>query len=1007
MRHRMGEVGRQVGEPIGDGDAAVDRPRLRIDVLGPLRVTVDGEAVEVPGPRRRAVLALLATAEGRAVSTDEVLDAVWPDEMPDSGRRALHSHISRLRRHLGPAGDSLQRTGTGYRLDLGPGGLDLAEARRVAGDPAFTDDPGALGAALALWRGAALAEFADVAPLAGDAAAIAELRHALTDAWLRARLAGGAASTGSTAPDGGDRELLADATRAAAEAPLRESTHALLVRILATAGRQADALRAAHAFRRRLADETGLDPGRDLTEAEQQAARGALSPAATDGPAPISWPGRARPASPMVGREHDLAVLRRRLAAERLVTIVGPGGVGKTRLALEAAADAADDGRPVVVVELAAVTDERRVPAVVAAALGLRIPGEGDVVAAARDALTTGEPVLVLDNCEHVLAAARTFGGALVDACPGLTLVATSRQPLGLAAEHLVRLGPLPVPEEGAAAGAGVPAVEAFLAHARRRQPDLDPSGADAALVADIARRLDGLPLALELAAGRVGPLTIADLHARLDRALDLFEAGRPDAEARHRTLRDTIDWSFRALPDDEALLLAAVAVFPGGVDLATAEWLGERLGVAGDPAALVARLVDASLLTARPVATPTGDARRYRPLETVRAFALDHLDATGRRDAADAALVAWATELTAHLARLGRGPDEADADDVLRRELPNLRAAWDLAGARRDVDARATLVVDLDDLTTYRDLHDVAEWAVELAGDPRLADHPRRVEVLGAAANSAWLHGDIDASVALAERAIADAPSPAASGRARGARGSAALFREDPLVAADWWEGVVRESDVGAAQYAGPAALAALYGGDEERARALLDRATVAHEHDGSPSNRAFAVYTAAEMAAGTDPDRAVELYGEAIALARSVGATFIDGVASVGLVRLWSASGRSRPALAGYRTLLTDWRRSGHWTQMWTTLRNLAILLAEAGQPEPAVTLLAAADAATEAADVRVEAVAEELAAVETALVAELGEDRVASLQDRATRLPRAEVVDVALAAIDAALA
>jgi predicted ATPase/DNA-binding SARP family transcriptional activator len=989
-----------VGERVGDRDARQDGPRLRVDVLGPLRVTLDSAQVEVPGPRRRAVLALLAMAEGRVVSTDEILDAVWPDVMPDSGRRALHSHISRLRRHLGPAGDRLQHTGTGYRLQLDPGALDVAEARRVAGDPALAEDPAAVGTALALWRGAALAEFADVAPLAAEATAVAELRWALTDAWLRGRLA--ASGFGSSDP-----ELVADATLAAAEAPLRESTHALLVRILAATGRQADALRAAHAFRLRLADETGLDPGPELTAAEQHAARGTLSPDAADGPGLPAPSPRARPAAPLVGREHELAGLRRRMASERLITVVGPGGVGKTRLTLEAAADAADAGRAVVLVELAAVTDERRVPSVVAAALGLRTRGEGDVVAAARDALTTGEPVLVLDNCEHVLGATRALGGALVDACPALTLVATSRRPLGLAAEHLVRLGPLPVPEEGAAAGTGVPAVEAFLAHARRREPDLEPTGPDAARVADIARRLDGLPLALELAAGRIGTMTIADLHARLDRALDLFEAGRPEAEARHRTLRHTIDWSFRALPDAEALLLSAVAVFPGGVDLATAEWLGDRLGLPGDPAAMVARLVDSSLLTARRVATPDGDQRRYRPLETVRAFALDHLDATGRRDAADAALVAWATELAADLSRRGRGPDEAAVDDQLRRELPNLRAAWDLAGAREDLDARASIVVDLDEVTVYRDLPDVTEWGLELAADRRLAGHPRWAAVLGAAASSAWRQGDIEGAAALSHRALADARTPDEDRRARVARGMTTLFRGDPLVAADWWEGVAQQSDDDGAVFYAPAALAALYGGDEARARALLDRARTVVERHGAPSNRAMAVYTAAEMAAAHDPDGAVELYGEAIALARSVGATFVEGVASVGLVRLWGADGRTRPALEGYRTLLADWRRSGHWTQVWTTMRNLATLLEAAGQAEAAVTLLAAADHAAEAAEVQAEEVAAELAAVEAALVTALGAARVATLQDRAARMPRGQVVDVALAAIDDALA
>jgi predicted ATPase/DNA-binding SARP family transcriptional activator len=984
-----------VGEPERD-------VQVRIDLLGPLQLTVAGWPVDVPGPRRRAVLALLAVAEGRVVSTDELLDAVWPDEVPDSGRRTLHSHVSRLRGHLGAAAERLSRAGTGYRLALEPHELDAAEARRAAGG-ATSGDPAAIGAALALWRGAALAEFADVAPLAAEGTALAELRRDLTEQWLAARLALAAAGEQ-------DARLVVDATRAAADDPLRDRTHALLVRVLTVAGRQADALRAAHDFRRRLADETGLDPGLELAEAEHAAALGPLaaSPDPVRAPAGGAGPGRRpRPASPLVGREHELAELHRRMATERLITLVGPGGVGKTRLVLEAAADIADGGRPVTLVELAAVTDDRHVVAAVATALGLRPRDSDEVVAAARDALAGGAPVVVLDNCEHVLAPVRDLAGALVDACPDLALLATSREPLGLTSEHLVRLGPLPVPEEGTDGAGGVPAVEAFLAHARRRQPDLSPTGRDATLVADIVRRLDGLPLALELAAGRVGSLSLVDLHARLDRALDLFEAGRPAADARHRTLRDTIEWSYRALPDDEVALLGAIAAFPGGVDLATAEWLGPRVGITADPAAVVAHLVDASMLVARRASTPLGDTTRYRPLETVRAFALDRLEATGGRTVADEALVAWATQLVADVDRQASGPDEAQADARLRGELANLRAAWTLAGDLDDLDARVALTIGLDDVTTYRDLTDVAGWAIELAGDPALADHPRRADVLGAAASSSWLQGRLDDSMRLAEAAIAASPTPAGSVRARGALPSVILFRGDPADAADQWEAAARLAPDAGAKYLGPAALAAWYGGQDDRARDLLGRAMTATDRLGCPSYRAFALYTAAEMAAGTDPEAAADLYGQAITLARSVGATFVEGVASVGLVRVWGATGRPRRALEGYRTLLPAWRRSGHWTQVWTTLRNLATLLADAGQHEAAVTLLAAADAAPEAPDVQVDVVAAELAAVEDALVEALGPDRVAALRTAAGALPRGEVVDVALGAIDAALA
>ena len=233
------------------------------------------------------------------------------------------------------------------------------------------------------------------------------------------------------------------------------------------------------------------------------------------------------------------------------------------------------------------------------------------------------------------------------------------------------------------------------------------------------------------------------------------------------------------------------------------------------------------------------------------------------------------------------------------------------------------------------------------------------------------------------------------------------ALFQGDPRTACEQWLTVTDLTPADGGRYLPPAALAAGYAGDVDRARSLLDRAIGAADALGAPSHRAFAVYAAAEMAAGPDPDAATDLYGRAIELARRSGATFVEGVASVGVVRLWGASGRTRQALEGYRRLIHDWQRAGHWTQMWTTLRNAVAPLADAGQPEAAALALAAADAAPEAALVTVDVVAAELAALDERLRRDLGPTRAAALRDRAARMPRTEVVATVLAAVDAALA
>ena len=346
-----------------------------------------------------------------------------------------------------------------------------------------------------------------------------------------------------------------------------------------------------------------------------------------------------------------------------------------------------------------------------------------------------------------------------------------------------------------------------------------------------------------------MGTLALPDLHARLDRALDLLSAGRTSSSARHRTLRAAIDWSYRALGDDGQTLLRALGVFPGGVDLATAERLGERLGLADDPAAVVGDLVDTSVLVADPA------ARRFRALETVRAFALDALDAAGERDRAEAEMIAWAVDRANDLDRLSCGATEATADAGLHAEIHNITAAWDAATRRGDVDARIAIAVSLDNLRMYRGLAGLATWALDLADDPALASHPRRLEALGAAAGSAWLTGEFDRADALAAEVLVPGASADAQHRALGALAAVRLYRGDSPEASELWEAAAGLVTRGrAVSYLSPAALAAAYGGDPARAEALLARAE-ADTALAAPSSRAFTAYTRAEMLARRRP--------------------------------------------------------------------------------------------------------------------------------------------------------
>jgi predicted ATPase/DNA-binding SARP family transcriptional activator len=898
---------------------------VSVDVLGPLRLTVRGAEVEVPGPKRRAVLALLALAEGRVVTLDRLLDALWPADPPETGRAALHSHVSRLRGHLGPAATRLETLDGGYRLRLGVDECDLAAAkalrrRAASAPPAEAFD--LLREADGLWRGPVLPDLRTVEPVDAAVTELADLRRAVVDELIRAGL-----DTGRL--DG----LVERATAVVTADPLREPAVALLVRALATAGRPADALGAAREFRARLAEETGLDPSPALAELERAVAGGRIGP-----PAPPARAAAALPVGPLIGREAQLADLRARLETDRLVTVAGPGGVGKTRLALEVAA-----AGPAPTVLLAAVTDPDAVPHALAAALDLQTV-HGDVLAACVALLAPTPKLVLLDNCEHLLDAVRDAVATLLAGCPRLTVLTTSREPLGLAAESLLRLPPLQLPLGEAGALDRVPAVAVFLDRAARVRPGFIADPAALHDIVEIVRRLDGMPLAIELAAGRLSAFSTADLRARLDRALDLLASGRPSADARHRTLRATVDWSYTLLDPAEQRLFRNLAVFVDGADLATVEQVAAELDPEADPAAALAHLIDASMLE---VEFGDGGAR-YRMLETLRAFGLDRLAAEGEAAAADDRLLRWALRLVRWIDETIATDEEPLADAVLRREIGTLRVAWRLARDHADLDAAAEIVSRLQEPASWRDRTELRGWARELAADPAVLDHPRADVVLATAAIMAYHDGDRDRTERLGRQALAGEPEPLAAWMARTALSLAALSRTD-------FAQVIEHALAAAAGYPrrfvnyGMAALAATYSGELERAADLQRRSAASAT---SPTGHAFAAYAAGEIenAAGRH-DAAERHYAVALDLARTAGATFVTGIASVGLLSARAAAGHTAAALEGYRDVVEYWARTGNWTHLWVTLRNLADLLRTLGDGASAEVLDAAADAAPDA--------------------------------------------------------
>ncbi|PKV92795.1 putative ATPase [Amycolatopsis echigonensis] len=571
---------------------------MRIGVLGAV-VAWDGAGgtVAVGGPRGRALLALLAADAGRFVSAERLIDGLYGEEPPDGAANALQSQVSRLR---GALKLPIEFTSAGYRLRIEPDEVDAHRFARLAGegrrelaegDPTRASD--LLGEALALWRGPA---FADVPAAEVQATRLTELRAEAAADRVDAEISLGRAA-----------DVLDELRTAIAEHPLRERPRAQLVRALHAAGRTAEALAAFEDARRKLAEELGADPGPDLTEAHLAALRGESANAATPLPAQLTS---------FVGRDDELRQVADLLRRARLVTLLGPGGTGKTRLAVEAAADAG----PCVFVELAPhVADD--VPQAVLTALGLREGARGrqDPVDRLVSALRDQATLLVLDNCEHVIAAAARLVAQLLPACPGLRVLATSREPLGITGEQLAPIPRLAVPPPGAETVEAYPAVRLFLDRARASDPAFRLTDETAADVVRICAALDGLPLALELAAARVRTLPVADIAARLDDRFQLLARGSRTADERHRSLRGVVEWSWDLLDEDERRLARRLTVFPGGATLAYAEQVCDA------PVDLLPELADKSLVEP--------SSGRYRMLETIRAFCAEKLDAAGETE--------------------------------------------------------------------------------------------------------------------------------------------------------------------------------------------------------------------------------------------------------------------------------------------------------------------------------------------------------------------------------------
>ncbi|RMI33680.1 BTAD domain-containing putative transcriptional regulator [Nocardia stercoris] len=661
---------------------------MRIGMLGALEVrAADGELLEVPGSRLRALVIALALEPGRVVPKTTLVDWIWGERTPADAGNALQALVSRLRRVL-PDG-SLEGQAGGYRLAVQPPDVDAVRFERLLDQARGGDDSsraGLLREAVGLWRGAALQDVdlpesaaADAVVARFDGLRLAALED-LYDTEIRLGLGAG---------------LVAELTDLVARNPLRERLVAALMRALTAAGRGGEALTVYQSAREALADELGVDPGPELSALHVALLRGEVG-----GPAPDRTTNLRAELTGYVGKDADIAAVRELVAAHRLTTITGLGGSGKTRLAVETGRTLLDDlpDGPWLV-ELAAAGPGSDLAGSALAALGLRdsllaAPNADPIdrlVAAIRDR----ETLLILDNCEHVIEAAAAFAHRLLGECRRLRILATSREPLGITGEALWQVAPLslPAPDATPAAVAASPAVALLRERATAVRPDFASGPQAAATMARVCRALDGIPLAIELAAARLRTMTLDQLADRLDDRFRLLTGGSRTALPHHRTLRAVVDWSWELLTEPERTVLRRIAVFAGGISLEAAEQVctastfdSATTVEQWEVLELLTALTEKSLLLAVPDSGATGP--RYRMLMTIEQYARDRLTDAGEAEQARRAHLAYFTDFAATAEPRLRRADQLDWLAKLEAEHDNLAAA--MRGALTDGAAEA-----------------------------------------------------------------------------------------------------------------------------------------------------------------------------------------------------------------------------------------------------------------------------------------------------------------------------
>ena len=823
---------------------------LTIRLLGPFEISVDGRPADVSGPKRRALVALLALRRGRVVSVDAIVDAIWGEDLPAAPANAVQHHVTRLRQALGP--EALAASPEGYALRGAE--VDalrfeelLAEARACLRDGDARAASAAAEAALGFWRGSPLLGLPEATWVSDEQTRLEALRLDLLEERFEALLALGEHAT--LVPP------LRDALGANA---FRERLWGQLMLALYRAGRQADALEAFQQARRTLGEQLGLEPGPELQRL--QTAILAQDPAIAPVPVRRRRGNLPSPLTSFVGRTRLLGELEQLVRTQRLVTLCGPPGVGKSRLALEAARAVEADFDDVWLVELRRADDAADVPRLAVGVVeGGSAPATGEPIRRLTQRLRDAETLLVLDECERVTHEIATLASTVLTECPGARVLATSRELLGVPGEHRVAVEPLALTsdDDGGADDVGE-AVQLFVERARAARSGFRTSPADDEIVADICRLVDGLPAAIELAAARVNVLGLREIRSGLEHRSALLRADRRGAgEGFFATL---VDWSYELLHADEKAVLQQLAVFRGGADLEAVLAMTARLEL--DEVSitrLLATLVEKSIVTA----SFSDGGARYDLLTAVRDYVLERLDASGELATFRKAHAEHFATLAAEARTELNGPDWPEWTARLALEHDNLWAALAYARDASDPGVAIRLGASLGFFFLFaaRVSEGRRFLEVALAAAPEDAPVDLRVELLAFLSYLATEESDLDAALELGERALA-------------------------LAAA-----IPSSTEAATARIALSAAVA--LSGDHERATRLVREATETYEAAGDHRGAAMALVVGAWGAVGTGNAASVAAFA-ADALRLSEPLDYLPALVPATLLAAWVAERR-----------------------------------------------------------------------------------------------------------------